>query len=239
MVELAWLPAATRWACELPALLTLRAWLEAPVAWDSHHGIKCEGALQYAVVSLESGQTPDDAFFEVPREQVVEIPIPIEDTEMVGMKIAMASWAQPSPDAAETIRYRRKRARAEEYGTNQVRISGGPYKSLNIAVPTLTCAWLDFHVIGDKAKLYDLLPHVAHIGRNRSSGLGHVLGWEILDDPERRAILDRGRLMRTLPVGCDVVPRPGTFTVRNATTRAPYHHPRSLCEAMVPIVRLP
>ena len=239
MPELAWLAGAARWSCELSAPLTLRAWMAAPIAWDPYQGLPCEGALQWAVVALSSGQTPDEAFAGVPMDQAVEIPIPIEDTEMLGRRIALASWAQPSPEAIETIRYRRKRARAEEYGLAKVQINGGPYKSLNIAVPTLTCAWLDFHAVGDRPKLGELLPHVTHLGRNRAGGMGHVLGWEIMDDPEHRALTDRGRLMRTLPVGCGIEPRPGTFTIRHSTTRAPYWHRRSLCEAMVPIVRLP
>jgi len=235
----AWLPDTERWACEHQEPLTLRAWMASPIAWDSYQGLPCEGALQWSVVALASGQTPDEAFAGIPANEVVEIQIPIADAEMCGRRIAMASWAQPSPESIETLRYRRKRARAEEYGLSKVLTSGGPYKSLNIAVPTLTSAWVDFHVDGDRAKLTELLQHVTHIGRNRSGGLGHILGWEILDDPGHRSMLDRGRLMRTVPVGCGLEPRPGTFTVRNATTRAPYWHRRSLCEAMVPVVAMP
>lgn len=237
-----WGPSARRWACVTRQPLTLRAWLAAPLAWDPYNGVPCEGALQYAVVQLASGMSPEEAFADAPRDTphntLVPIPIPIVDQEMVGMPVALASWAQPAPGAIETTRIRRKRARAESYGLAKVNVAMAEFKSEQIPVPTLTAMWVEFHVVGDRDRLHELLPHVTHIGRGRSSGLGHLLGWEILEDYTGRSILDRGRLMRSVPSGSGVQARPGTFTVRHATTRAPYWHRASLTECMVPIARV-
>lgn len=233
-----WLSKAERWRCGNPAPLTLRAWLRSPLAWDPYQGIKCEGALQYAVVLMASGRTPDDAFADAPPNELVPIPIPIADTKMAGFPIAYASWAQSAPGSTETVRIRRKRAEAESLAMGKVNVSMDKYKSEQIPVPTLTGLYVDFHVVGDRALISDLLPVVTDLGRAHSAGLGEVQGWEILDDPEQRSITDRGRLMRTVPAAAGLSPRPGTFTVRNATTRAPYWHRASLTECMVPIVRV-
>lgn len=233
-----WSAAAQRWACVSPEPLTLRAWLAAPLAWDAYNGVPCEGALQYAVVQLASGVSPEEAFVGAPVDDLVPIPIPIAAQDMAGMPIALASWAHPAPGSLETVRLRRKRARAESYGMSKVNVAMAEFKSEQIPVPTLTAKWVDFHVVGDRALLTDLLPDVTHLGRGRSSGLGVVMGWEVLDDPEQRSVLDRGRLMRAIPSASGITPRPGTFSVRNATTRAPYWHRASLTECMVPIVRV-
>lgn len=218
--------------------MTLRAWLASPLAWDTYNGVTCEGAVQWAVVAMASGLSPEEAFAPVPRDELVQIPIPLTDQEMAGSPIALASWAQPAPGSLETVRFRRKRARAESYGVTKVNVAMAEFKSEQIPVPTLTAKWVDFHVVGDRRLLEELLPDVSHLGRCRSSGLGVVMGWEVLDDPEQRAILERGRLMRTVPTVSGLTPRPGTFAVRNATTRAPYWHRASLTECMVPIMRV-
>jgi len=233
-----WSAEAQRWACVSPEPLTLRAWLAAPLQWDAYNGVPCEGALQYAVVQLASGVSPEEAFAGAPRDELVPIPIPIADQEMGGFTVALASWAQPAPSAIESTRIRRKRARAESYGLAKVNVAMAEFKSEQVPVPTLVSAFVEFHVVGDRALLNELLPHATHLGRGRSSGHGQVLGWEVCDDPERRSILDRGRLMRTVPVSAGVNARPGTFSVRHATTRAPYWHRASLTDCMVPIVRV-
>jgi hypothetical protein len=181
---------------------------------------------------------PEEAFADAPRDSLTPIPIPIADQDMAGYPIALASWAQPAPGAKEDVRMRRKRARAESYGLAKVNVAMAEYKSEQIPIPTLVAAWVDFHVVGNRALLTELLPDVSHIGRCRSGGLGCVMGWEILADPQQRSLLEQGRLMRAIPSGADIHPRPGTFAVRKATTRAPYWHRASLADCMVPIVRV-
>jgi hypothetical protein len=73
----------------------------------------------------------------------------------------------------------------------------GPYKSTNIPVQTLVTPWLDFHMVADRVLVRDLLGEASALGRGYSSGLGTLLGFEYLPDPEDRSLAWRGRPMRS------------------------------------------
>ena len=242
----AWLlRARDRWAPRHVEPLTLRMWLGAPITWDGYDGIRVEGALQYAVVVHETGRMPDDVFHGCPRDLSAvdeDIQVPIWDEEHCGFRIACASWAQPSPGAIETLRFRRKRARIDVMpGNGKLLISGGNFKSLNQPIPTLTALYVDFHMRADRERLSELLGHDAMVlGRWRSAGLGQVVGSEILDDPEDRSLTHRGVPMRTIPVKDSEDARrfSPSYDLRPATTRAPYWHTRSRTLCAVPMVRL-
>ncbi len=241
-----WLARAReRWSPRTSEPLTLRTWLASPIAWDSYNGITLEGALQHAVVTLEAGHLPDDVFAGCPRDLSIEdgdIAIPISDERIEGHPIACSSWARPSPGAVETTRYRRTRARIDAMpGEGKVIISGGPFKSLNVPIPTVTTLYLDFHVRGDRERLTDLLSRDALVlGRWRSAGLGRVTGTEILDDPEDRSLTWKGVPMRSLPVrdAADAERFKAPYDLRPETTRAPYWHQRSMSLCVVPMQRL-
>lgn len=240
------LAGATRWRCRDAAPMVLRAWLSAPIAWDSWDGITVEGALQHAVVIRTAGRMPDD--LQWPSEGM-EIPIPVADVDIAGRPIACASWAQPAWLASEAHRWRRKRARAESYALRSVVVGCGTYKALQIPTPTMVTPWLDFHLEADRALLTDLLRDVGAIGRARGGGLGVVEGWEMLPPmisvgPLVRVVGDGPWLapMRTLPVSpehgwSDDAYVEGTFVRRVATTRAPYWLRHSACDCAVPVVR--
>jgi hypothetical protein len=231
----AWLERARRWLPRLPEPVTLRAWLWSPIAWDPYDGVTIEGAIQSAVILRETGRSPDDVFAGCP-PTLTEIPIPIVDVEIDGLPIAMVSWAQPDPEAVDAMRWRRKRARVEEYAIHRVTTSGGAYKSQNIPVPTMVTSYVDFHAFADRELLAELLPDTGAIGRSRAGGLGAVMGWELLPDPEERALSWGGRPMRTVPLGAGVGELvEGSYEIRPATTRAPYWHRGSLCECIVPV----
>lgn len=244
----AWLARAReRWAArpEHVEPLTLRMWLAAPIAWDGYDGLTLEGALQCAVVVHETGRLPDDVFAGCPRDLSIadgDIAIPIADEVIHGHRVACASWARPSRDAVETVRYRRKRARVDVMpGSGKLLIAGGPFKSLNVPVPTVTTIYLDFHVRADRERLESLLHTEAlTLGRWRSAGLGVVRGTEVLSDPEDRSLTWRGTPQRSIPVrdAQDAERYAAPYDLRPATTRAPYWHRRSETLCVVPMQRV-
>ncbi len=227
--------AAAWWAPRESACLTLRAWFQAPLAWDAYDGLTLEGTLQAIVVLRATGEMPDDVFADAPRAAGVDIPIPIVDVTLGGLRIACASQAQPAAGAAESTRWRRKRAR-DVLNLRGFNTSGGAHKSLNLPTHTLVTPYVDFHVVGDARRLVELLPDASEIGRSRAGGLGAVLGWEVLLDLDGRSLVWGRRPMRVLPAVPEVLVQldPGAFDIRPANTRAPYWHRRSQAVCVVP-----
>lgn len=239
-----WLARAERWRPRVVEALRLRVWLSSPIAWDGYDPIMIDGALQFAVVMAETGRLPDDVFAGFDEGTNVDIPIPIEDVVIDGRKVACASIGIPPRIAVETMRWRRKRVRAEQMGVDKLLISGGSFKALNLPIGTLSTPWLDFYVRGDRALILRLLDDLPSLGRDASRGLGTVLGIEVDEDPEDRSLLYRGRPQRCLPVvmdGGDYDVRsyvPDSFEAREAGVRAPYWHARNRAEAAVPSLRI-
>jgi hypothetical protein len=221
--------------------------MAAPVAWDGYDPITLEGALQSAVVLRETGRTPDDVFVGCPSDASLEdadIQIPISDVpihvEGRAIPIACCSVGRFSEDAVPTLRYIRKRPRAENYRTKIVNIAMAEYKASNIPVATVTCTSITFWVLGDAERLRDLLRDCGHLGAHRSGGLGSVLGWEVTVDATSAhwpAWQDeRGRLMRSVPDSlCEYAIG---FERRAANLRAPYWHKRTQALCKVPIVEV-
>lgn len=233
----AWLASAqTHWAPHTPEPFTARVWLSSPVAWGER-GIQLDGLLQRLVVERETGLLSDDVFAECPRGTHVEIAIPVADVTIASLPIACCSWGVPAPFAAESIRWRRKRARLDAMSGNRLTIAGGAYKSTNIPVQTLVTPWLDFHMIADHAMVRDLLSDATAIGRGYSSGLGTILGIEYLPDPESRSLAWRGQPTRAIPLG------PGGPELQDpycmlTSTRAPYWAGKGRVVCAVPKTRL-
>lgn len=224
------LPRADRWLPRRVEHLTIRAWLDSPLAWDPYDGITLDGALQFVVVGLETGLMPDDAFAGY-RGPKIDIPIPIADVELDGAQIALVSWAQPHPEALEDVRFRRRRLRTDAIGGDLVvRMNQGSFKTTQLPTPTLATPYVDFHADGDLDLLRILLSDVAAIGRARAGGLGRILGFELLSRAGSALVRD-GRLTRTVPVDTVDDVDPSSYVIREATTRAPYWHrgSRRLC----------
>lgn len=239
-----WLEGArTRWHREPFVPLHVRTWLSAPVSWDGRDAITLDGVLQFAVVLLETGRLPDDVFAELPSPSPrIDLPIPIADRDVGGTLIACASWGRPARCAIESLRYRRKRARAEAYNIERVGISGGWAKSLNLPIATLTTPYLDFAVVGNEALVRELLREVGGIGRDHNRGLGSVLGHEVWAVTEDHSLLRDGVPQRSLPLAADggaSDPRrlaSSGWEERVVATRAPYWHQTGRVRCAVPII---
>lgn len=219
--------------------LRVRVWLAAPVAWSEQHRISLDGPLQYLAVESATGRPPQDVFagYVGPPPP---IQLPLDEVDVEGWPITACSLPQMPPSAISSTRWARRRADVEQYGLTSRRVmtNGGEYKSLNLAVGTLSTHVLDWYVRGDREILSRMLEHLSHVGRRRSGGLGAVKRVELLDDPDDRSLVHQGAPQRALPVR-DVAHaaaayRLGTYVLRQAKTRAPYWHPASETLCAVP-----
>ncbi len=239
-----WLARARRWLPRAVEPLRMRVWLSSPVAWDGRTPITIEGALQFVVVGLATGRSPDDVFAGCPHDLKPEIAIPVADVELGGRAIACASIGWPPSCAVETVRWRRKRARVEAYGVDRLMIAGGWGKSLNIPVAALVTPFLDFYLRGDRRLLAALCRELGGLGRDSTRGLGSVVGVELDPDPEDRSLFLDGAPQRALPLLLDGGPTdprvmaPDTWDEREATTRAPYWHRSTTTLCAVPVVSI-
>ncbi len=244
--------AAAHWSARWPEVMTVRAWLSSPIAWDGYATIQLEGALQAAVIYLETGRTPDEVYagigdgFHPPRIPVAIVRFGPDE----GRPIHLASAGIPPKVAVESIRWRRKRARVDVLGIpGRITVAGGWAKGLNLPVATLTTPWLDFHVFADRERLARLLKEVRGLGRDCTRGLGSVLGCEILECARPSVVMDRGAPLRPLPVVQDgddaFVVIAGHWKrvdlsrceIRPCATMAPYWHRASVELCASPIVR--
>lgn len=239
-----WLARAERWRPRVVEPLRLRVWFMSPVAWDGYDPIAIEGALQFLVVIAETGQMPDDVFAGFDEVSNVDIPVPIEDVEIGGRRIACASVGIPPRIAVETVRWRRKRARSEQMGVDKLMINGGPFKAINLPISTLATPWLDFYVRGDRELILRLCDGLQGIARDSTRGLGSVLGVEVDTDEANRSLVYKACPQRVLPIvmdGGDYDTRsydPDSFESREAGVRAPYWHIRNRTDAVVPSLRI-
>lgn len=239
-----WLEKAReRWAPVDPEPLRVRAWLAAPVAWDTYDHLMIEGLLQFVVVMRETGRLPDDVFagcaLDVPLEDT-DIQVPIVDEVLPGCEvpIARASAGWPSTDSVASVRWRRSRPRGDRYGASVVNASSGNTKAMNLPAPVVVTQFVDWWVYGDRAMIEDLLQDAPTVGGKRSGGLGYVHGWEVVPDEDWSWFGPSGRLMRALPASYGRAQDATAYQLRVATVRAPYWHPRSRMLCCVPIQRL-
>lgn len=235
--------AEANWLPRHPEPIRVRGWFSSPVAWDGYDPLMLEGALQYAVVVRETGRAPDDVYSDCPLSCPLSdagIQIPISDQLVGGSEfpIAMASGAWFSPDATPTVRWRRRRLRAEYYARATVKAAQGDTKACNLPSATVTALFADWYVCGDRERMTELLQDVTHIGGHRGGGLGLMKGWEVEGTDRAWWFFGPGgRLMRTMPLA-DGEPTPPLSDPRESTLRAPYWHPRTRCLCAVPAQRL-
>ena len=232
-----WLERArAEWSPDVEEPFQVRVWFSSPVAWN-RDGIQLDGYLQRLVVERTTGEAADDVFAEAPRGVDADITIPVRHVSMGGHSIACASWGWPPDITFESLRWRRRRTRVDVLGLDKVVVAGGAYKSTNIPLQTLTTPWLDFFLIGDLAKVRDLLTDACGIGRGYSAGYGTILGMEYSPDPEGRALVWNRRPMRSLPLG-DGCPELDPTLVDEKPTRAPYWAARNLALCALPHLQI-
>lgn len=245
----AWLERAhVNWVPEKKEALQIRAWFRSPIAWDSYFTLQLEGALQFVVVGLETGRSPDDVYAGIGAHEWHPPTIPIAVSELESdtgiWPVHHASAGFPAESVIEDVRYRRKRARVEDYALNRAQTAGGAYKSLNIPVPTVICPFLDFWVVGDRLKLQRLLPEIPGFGRDIPRGLGTIAGFDVISASEDRSFHWKHGPSRPLPSLSDGGERdvrtndPAWCELKECATHAPYWHSHSKTLSLVPTISL-
>lgn len=230
--------AADRWCPRTSTPLRIRAWFRAPICWDGRDTIQIEGALQHAMIRMETGRMPDDVFANITREEsaAINLTVPILDVEIAGHKIACASSAWPWPISSEGTRNRNKRARPDVIAGDVLHTSGGAYKALRIPVATLHVPFVDFFVVGDRERIESLLKLVGGLGRDTARSLGSVSGWDVSEQESDRSLVFMGRPMRPLPDVDRESFVSGSYDARPSTLRAPYWRSWLRVPALVPTI---
>lgn len=172
--------AGAYWSCRSDRAEPLRivAELFEPILYDVAEPLMLDGALQHASIVLTTGEQPSDVFHGWTGGPV-EIPIPIAEVEQLGERFPALSQGFYEAPALPVVRMTRKSSDAEALGVDVLNISFGPFKSHLLPKVGVVAPRVTWFARGDAERLEALLPHVLHIGRSRSQGLGAVLRWSV------------------------------------------------------------
>jgi hypothetical protein len=157
--------------------MLVRAWLGSPVAIDVIGGnplddILCVAVLRHLRIHMDDlgDMHPEPVF----------IPAPLDRIEVGGTWVYASSWRRPCPGAIELVRRKRKHFHASRFvGGSRIDTKSGKFRSYDLASACVATPFVEWTVRGNKAWLQKLLPLVTSIGKDRNSGLGSVLGWEV------------------------------------------------------------
>lgn len=113
-------------------------------------------------------------------------------------------YAASSPiydEAEQHTRYLHRRFdayTAEMYTKKKgkVQVQAGPYKNTRLPLAQHITGKIDWHVVGDRAKIERLLATVTHVGARCGAGFGRIRCWVITEGDAELA-----RQYRPLPVG--------------------------------------
>lgn len=105
-----------------------------------------------------------------------------------------------------------RRGKVYAGGPNAMTQGTGPYKSFVITTPVVWTSRVVAYVVGERARLTELLARITHLGKQRRIGLGRISTVSVVDDP---TAAERWRL-RVMPR-----PEPGYEPIM-AVTRPPY-----------------
>jgi CRISPR type IV-associated protein Csf3 len=110
-------------------------------------------------------------------------------------------------------------------------LGAGPMKAYDLSLPTLIAPRMEWHALGNRDKVAELLSHVRAIGKKRNTGNGRVRSWtvEVMAEEDCHPIARHGACTRRMPVesGLDGAKAWGSI-------RPPYHHHSRMCEALRP-----
>lgn len=137
------------------------------------------------------------------------------------------SWAQWSHDV-EGRDYWNKRFDAQfadlvdfDSRRGKVIIEQGRYKAYHMPIFYRAALWVEWHCIGDRVEIEQLLSTVTHIGKKASQGWGRVARWEIEPWHEDWSVWRDGRLTRGIPAE-DVCDTGGPFNLAYYGIRPSY-----------------
>lgn len=210
---------AAPWGVALDGLLAAELWAELKAGWRAS-GVSWDRAR-------DVGCPPD-------------LELPLARCELAGAEgwhwAATCAWPEDGNGRVDvhswTGRVDHRQLEQLTAGLPRV-VSGrqGRYRDRRMPLLVTPCSAVTWRAVGDPGRILELLEPVASIGKKRTSGEGHVLGWEVeetngLDLAAAGHLHPDGTLGRPTPAGC--VAHLGNVVdggIGRAGLRPPYMHP--------------
>ncbi len=179
--------------------LRVRAHLAAGIAQAAPWGIALDGLLAsqlWEAYKARCRQTATPYTRALERDEVPDLDLPLARCQPAGGPWHWAATcAHPDvtgarPDVHTWTGRVDHRELEHVAGALPRTISGrqGRYRSRRMPLLVTPCTSVTWHAIGDLTAITELLTPITSIGKKRSSGEGHVLGWEVEPAPEVNAL---------------------------------------------------
>lgn len=227
------------------APVVVTATLSSGFAVGAGWGIALDGLLAAQMWGRHKAQLRADGI-EVPRlleqDQPIDLALPLARCGQGADWHWSATCAWPVPNDVEqaggepvrdvrtwTGRIDERVCRQLSGAQGLIPVHHGRWRHRLMPVVVTLCTAVGWRAVGDPVRLRQLLTPISAIGKKRSQGEGHVLRWEVQDDPDgdRWAfghLHPDGTLGRPTPTGCAAgrdIPHAG---IGMAGIRPPYNH---------------
>lgn len=226
---------AQQWqSCHFERLL-VRAWLLSPVAHDVIGHMPLDGLLEVATLRLL--RIAIDELGDI-HPAPMRIPIPVQKVEVQGVEVYACSWARPHEATRLVTRKKRKHYNPSRFTRTDrvVDTQSGAYRSYDLPTAAVATPYLEWTLDADRAQLRRLLPLLVSLGKDRNSGLGTVLTWEV-DTTDRDPLVHEGVPQRQLPCldGDMSSYAPDSAALRLCPPRPPYIWHGADCQCAIPV----
>ena len=211
------------------------AHLRTGIGYDPPYGLDLAGILASRVRAVDkdqrhaAGQLLSNPLPDTTEEEPEDLGLPL------GRCITGDDWhwtascaipVSPAPDPDPRTFYRVSDARyAHSAATRPLPYthpSKGPHRDIMMAAPVTMCTAVQWHAIGDRARIEQLVRGIMFMGRRRSVGEGRVLSWSVVAVEENRlggwSHVHDGNIVRPCPEQCaqelGIPYRLGTYEIR-------------------------
>jgi CRISPR type IV-associated protein Csf3 len=243
-------PVAVR---HVPFEVTAR--LGSPVAVSVPWGIALDGLLAAEIRERVKAAARDAGTDYIPYDPDPDVVPPVVELPLARCTAAgdqawhwCATFAHPVDEiAGPHVEYWTtrpdQRALADIAGELPVNVSPrqGRYRAHIMPLPVTIAAALCWRGVGDPDQVHELLSGLTAIGRKRSSGYGHILGWTVTAHPDAETweyshLHRSGKLGRTTPPACLTrCPDVAAGEPVSMGLRPPYMHPSTRGPVHAPI----
>lgn len=201
-----------------------------------------DAVLAYVALRRKLGH---DAFYNTPTDRHGDTPdLPIARVDVGSDWVWACSWPLPAGANAADLIHTNKRFDTY-YATmlcdngrkSVVQTKTGPFKSHRTPLRIVACRAVDWHVVGERAGIEDLLSEVTFVGKKHAHGCGQVVRWVVEPEPEDMSVLHEGLLQRSVPWAEPFLAQvsPGTYYEADLGIRPPYWHRAQVRKCAVPL----
>lgn len=212
--------------------LRVTAALQQGVALDVRWPVLLDGVLAWEVLRREQGDDFGLIDLSDPGQQLVDPDLPLARCGVEDWHWC-ASTARPVGTSESDLHWfhsRFRTAKAEEVVGDgmprMVRPNQGRYRSFRMPLVVTSCRGLEWHAVGDRQLVEELLTGIVAVGKKRSQGEGLVVSWRVEEalgtHPGWGHLWEDGSPARPIPASCPL--HPGGDSVTSGI-RPPYWHP--------------